>query len=308
MRQILILEDLGISRNLFEEKAKEAGINHQIVWEESQANSEEVEIIVNVKKKIDAALIRQYPNLKMIGVAFTGYDSVDPKASLENGIAVYNVPAYSTDSVAELAVGLAISLLREIPRGNQQIRQNQWDLRPGFDLKGKTVGIMGTGAIGLATARLFKAFGCKLIAWSRTEKEDFKQLGGRYIQDKTDFFAQADIISLHVPSNSHTAGLVGADELKAMKNSAYLINTARGPIIDEDTLYESLKNNEIAGAALDVFTVEPIPENHPFLSLNNTILTPHVAYKTEEALERRAAVTIQNILDFLNGKTDNRVN
>lgn len=308
MSQILILEDLGTPQVVFENKAAATGLNHQIIWEENQAQSDKVEIIVNVKKKIDAALIQQYPHLKMIGVAFTGYDSVDLEVCNKKGIAVYNVPVYSTDSVAELAVGLAISLLREIPRGNHQIRQNQWDLRPGFDLKGKTVGILGTGTIGLATARLFKAFGCQLIAWSRTEKEEFKQLGGRYIKDKIEFFAQADIVSLHVPSNSHTAGTVGAAELKAMKKSAYLINTARGPIIDENALYEILKNEEIAGAALDVFAVEPIPENHPFLSLNNTILTPHVAYKTEEALERRAEVTIQNILDFLNSKTGNKVN
>lgn len=306
-KQLLIIEDLGIPHEVFENTANGLGLDYNIIWDINLAENDAVEILVNVKKKIDESLINRFPNLKMIGVAFTGYDSVDVETCKRKGIAVYNVPAYSTQSVAELAVGLAIALLREIPKADWQIRQNKWELRPGNDLNGKVVGILGTGAIGLATAKIFKAIGCPLIGWSRTEKEEFKNLGGIYFSDLKEFFAAADIISIHIPSNPNTRGLVGEHELRAMKKTAYLINTARGPIVDENTLFGVLKNKEIAGAGLDVFSIEPIPHNHPFLSLDNVILTPHIAYKTEEALERRANVTLQNIRSYLQGVSKNRV-
>lgn len=281
------------------------GLDYDIVREETDPVA--VEVIINVKKRIDAAMIKRFPNLKMIAVAFTGFDSVDLDACRQMGIAVYNVPAYSTHSVAELALGMSIALLREIPRGNQQIRQNQWNMAPGKELYGKTIGILGTGKIGLASANLFKAFGCNLLGWSRTEKEEFKALGGKYVPELEELFAKADIISIHVPYNKDTEGLVGEPELKSMKKTAFLVNTARGAIVDEEALDKVLKHKEIAGAALDVFSIEPIPADHPFLALDNTILTPHIAFKTEEALERRAEVTLQNIADFLNGRTGNRV-
>ncbi|MCO6497054.1 MAG: hypothetical protein J5I50_05265 [Chitinophagaceae bacterium] len=306
-KQLLIIEDLGIPHEVFENTANGLGLDYNIIWDINLAESDTVEILVNVKKKIDESLINRFPNLKMIGVAFTGYDSVDVETCKRKGIAVYNVPAYSTQSVAELAVGLAIALLREIPKADWQIRQNKWELRPGNDLNGKVVGILGTGAIGLATAKIFKAIGCPLIGWSRTEKEELKNLGGIYFSDLKEFFAAADIISIHIPSNPNTRGLVGEHELRAMKKTAYLINTARGPIVDENALFGVLKNKEIAGAGLDVFSIEPIPHNHPFLSLDNVILTPHIAYKTEEALERRANVTLQNIRSYLQGVSKNRV-
>lgn len=305
-KQILIIEDLGIPEAVFNKRVAEMRLDYDSVRDNPDPKA--VEVIISVKKRIDSEMLKRFPNLKMIGVAFTGYDSVDLDACREMGVAVYNVPAYSTHSVAELAVGLTISLLRDIPQGNQQIRHNQWNMPAGNELYGKTVGILGTGKIGLASANLFKAFGCKLLGWSRTEKEEFKALGGEYIWDKQQLFAKADIISVHVPYNAHTAGLVGVPELKSMKKTAFLVNTARGPIVDEDALLNTLKNKEIAGAALDVFSIEPIPADHPFLALDNVILTPHIAFKTEEALERRAEVTLQNIQDFLTGTQGNRVN
>lgn len=307
-KQILILEDLRIPKTNFHDFIEKANLDYHLIWETTKAKPERVEVLINVKQRIDQSLIDQYPNLKMIAVAFTGYDSIDLEYCDKKGIAVYNVPAYSTRSVTELVLGLSISLSRKIPLSDQLIRSGKWDLKPGLELYGKTVGIMGTGKIGINTAKIFKALGCELIAWSRSEKEEFKKLGGKYISDKKDFFKQADLISIHLPFNENTKHIVGESELKSMKKSAFLINTARGPIIDEEALLQILKEKRIAGAGLDVFTEEPISKNNELLKLENVVLTPHIAYKTEEALERRAKVTVENILHYNQNNSENRVN
>jgi len=197
--------------------------------------------------------------------------------------------------------------LREIPKSDKIIRSGKWNLKPGFELFEKTIGILGTGKIGINTAKVFKALGCNLIGFSRTEKQEFKDLGGKYFSDKLDFFAQADLISVHLPANEKTKHTVGKQELKAMKETAFIINTARGAIIDEKALIQSLENKEIAGAGIDVFEKEPIAIENKLLKLDNVVLTPHIAYKTEEALQRRAEVTVKNIIDFLEDKDTNKV-
>ncbi|MGB8212553.1 MAG: NAD(P)-dependent oxidoreductase [Anaerolineales bacterium] len=304
-KQILILEELGVPRATFEEIAAKAGLSFNIVWE-NPTKADSVEVIVTVKTKVGQQLLAKYPNTKVIAVAFTGYDCVDLDICRRKDIAVYNVPAYSTNSVAELAVGLAISLLRELPAANNVVHSGKWNLKPGQELSGKTVGILGTGSIGTLVANYFKTFGCNIVGWSRTEKEQFKLLGN-YISDLQKFFSTPDIISIHLPLNVETKGLVGKEELSAMRSTAYLINTARGPIVDEKALIEALSTNKIAGAALDVFTQEPIDPESRLLHLENVILTPHIAYKTIEALEHRARITINNIINFQNGNKTNRV-
>ena len=266
-----------------------------------------VEVIVTVLMKLDKEYLEQFPNLKMIAVAFTGYDSVDMEYCREHDIAVYNVPKYSTNSVVELSIGLTIAVLRELTQGNKIIRNEGWILNPGTELFGKTIGVMGTGEIGVATAKVFKAFDCNLIGWSRSENDAFKALGGRCISDKLAFFATADIVSIHLPLNQHTAGIIAEKELSAMKKTSVLVNTARGAIINEADLIDALEQKKIAGAGLDVFAQEPIDKNNRLLKLDNVVLTPHVAYKTEEALNRRMEVTVKNISDFLQEKNDNRV-
>lgn len=304
-KQILLLEKLGIPDAEVAKKAKH--LDYELIWDVDKANSEAVEIIITIKKEVGRKIIEKYPNLKMIAVAFTGYDAVDLDACREKDIAVYNVPAYATNSVAELAVGLSISLLREIPKGDQLVKNKKWDLKPGLDLADKTIGIVGTGTIGIATAKLFKAFGCNLIGWSKSVKKEFQDLGGTYVDDIKQLFSEADIISVHLPLTKETRGSIGYDELSAMKNSGFIINTARGPIIHEFDLIQILKEQKIAGAALDVFDTEPIEPDNELIQLKNVILTPHIAYKTKEALQRRAQVTMNNIQDFLEGKETNRV-
>ncbi len=308
VRQILILEELGVSKADFERIAVKAGLPFDLIWkQEVPSDAASVEAIITVKTKIDSQLLSEYPNVKVIAVAFTGYDCVDLEMCEQKGIAVYNVPAYSTNSVAELTVGLALSLLRDIPTANNTVNAGNWRMQPGRELFGKTVGILGTGSIGIMTAHFFKTFGCKIVGWSRTEKDEFKMIGD-YVSDLQEFFSIPDIISVHLPLNDETKGMIGRKELSSMQESAYLINTARGAIVDEKALIKVLSEGEIAGAALDVFEQEPIGSDSPFLRLKNVILTPHIAYKTVEALERRAEITIENIANFIKGDKTNRVN
>ena len=256
-KQILIIDDLLTPKQNFENSAEKANLDYEIVWDEKAATPHKVEVIVTVLKKLGKEYLQQFPNLKMIAVAFTGYDSVDMEYCKEHGIAVYNVPKYSTNSVVELAIGLTIAVLREITYGNKIIRNEKWSFKPGIELFGKTVGIMGTGEIGVATAKLFKAFGCEVIGWSRSENEAFKTLGAKYIADKQEFFAAADIVSVHLPLNKNTKGIIGKKELAAMKKTAVLVNTARGAIVNEAELIVALEQKEIAGAGLDVFEKNP---------------------------------------------------
>ena len=306
-KQILIIDNLLTPKQDFEKSVKKSNLDYEIVWEKKVATPDMVEVIVTVLKKLDKEYLEQFPNLKMIAVAFTGYDSVDMEYCREHDIAVYNVPKYSTNSVVELAIGLTIAVLREITQGNKIIRYEGWNLNPGTELFGKTVGIMGTGEIGVATANVFKALGCNLIGWSRSENDAFKALDGIYISDKQDFFATSDIVSVHLPLNKQTEGIIAEKELSAMKKTSVLVNTARGAIINKADLIDALEQKKIAGAGLDVFAQEPIDKNNRLLKLDNVVLTPHVAYKTEEALNRRMEVTVKNISDFLHKKDSNRV-
>lgn len=306
-KQILIIDDLLTPQENFENSAEKANLNYEIVWDEKAATPHKVEVIVTVLKKLGKEYLQQFSNLKMIAVAFTGYDSVDMEYCKEHGIAIYNVPKYSTNSVVELAIGLTIAVLREITFGNDIIRNKKWSFKPGIELFGKTVGIMGTGEIGVATAKIFKAFGCEVIGWSRSENEAFKTLGAKYIADKQEFFAAADIVSVHLPLNKDTKGIIGKKELAAMKMTAVLVNTARGAIVNEGELIAALEQKEIAGAGLDVFEKEPVDSNNRLLKLDNVVLTPHVAYKTKEALSRRMEVTVKNIADFRDNNKGNRV-
>ena len=306
-KQLLIIDDLLTPQQDFENSAKKANLAYEIIWDEATATPDKVEVIVTVLKKLDKENLQQFSNLKMIAVAFTGYDSVDMEYCKEHGIAIYNVPKYSTNSVVELAIGLTIAVLREITFGNDIIRNKKWSFKPGIELFGKTVGIMGTGEIGVATAKIFKAFGCEVIGWSRSENEAFKTLGAKYIADKQEFFAAADIVSVHLPLNKDTKGIIGKKELAAMKMTAVLVNTARGAIVNEGELIAALEQKEIAGAGLDVFEKEPVDSNNRLLKLDNVVLTPHVAYKTKEALSRRMEVTVKNIADFRDNNKGNRV-
>lgn len=229
-------------------------------------------------------------------------DHVDIDTCREKGIAVSNCAGYSTESVAELAIGMMLSLYRKLEEGKDAAAHGKTGagLR-GIEIKDRTVGIIGTGAIGYRTANLAKAFGAKVIGYNRSHSHD-----DITYTDLNTLLQTSDIVSIHLPLTKDTKHFIDKDKLSLMKKDAILINTARGGIIDNEALAEALKKGEIAGAGIDVFDMEPpLPEDYPLLSAPYTVLTPHVGFDTEEAMERRAAIVADNLKSFVEGKQKN---
>ncbi|MGH2063146.1 2-hydroxyacid dehydrogenase [Aerococcus urinaeequi] len=270
--------------------------------------SKDADIVMIANNPYPAEVIEHLENTKFINVAFTGFDHVDSKASKDNGIAIANASGYATTAVAELALGLTLDLFRAITKGNDDIRNANFPGPfQGREIKGKTVGIVGTGHIGLETAKLFKAFGTDLIGYNRSEKQEAKDLGVELVE-LDELLQSADIVSVHLPLNDETKHLLNKDKLSLMKESAVIINVARGPIIDDSALADLLNEGKIAGAGIDVFDGEPpLPADYPLLSAKNVILTPHVGFLSDEAMELRAQIAFENTKAFIDGKPQNIV-
>jgi D-3-phosphoglycerate dehydrogenase len=243
----------------------------------------------------------------MVAVSFTGYDHVDIEKCRELGIVVSNVPEYSTHSVTELVFGMVIAALRKLKECDKAVRESRGNEGLiGSELYGKTMGVIGTGRIGSRVCELAIAFGMRVLAHSRTEKDSLKEKGVAYVTLE-ELLERSDVVSIHLPLNEKTKGLIGERELSMLKDGAVIVNAARGNIIDLEALTKELEKERIF-ACLDVFEVEPpLPKNHPLLKVKNTILSPHVGYFTREALERRLDITVENIKAFLDGKPKNRV-
>ncbi len=308
MQSLLFLQSLGVQQRTIEELITEAGLQLVPVWEDWRRVEKPADVfgIVTVRAAVDDEILDRFPNVRMIAVAFTGYDFLDLDACRWRGIAICNVPAYSTDSVAELAIALTICLLRDIPDSDRTIRSGGWKVDHwGTELAGKVVGVIGTGAIGLRVAELFAAFRCRLIGWSRTQRKEFTDIGGTYLS-MGQVLSEADVVSIHLQLNRETEGIIGVRELGLMKPGACLINTARARVVDKDALIRALQERRIR-AALDVFDREPVAQDDPLVQAGNTLLTPHIAFKTNEALHRRAEITIRNIRAFMDGRDDNRI-
>lgn len=307
--KIVCVESLGISLERFESIRNEfLELGHDFYYFLDRKEDEntlieridgaDVVIISNIK--LSSKVLKSSPELKMLSIAFTGLDHIDLEYCKENNIKVYNASGYATIGVAELTIGLIIDVYRHITVLDQQTR-NEGTMNNflGRQLRGKTVGIVGTGAIGFETAILLKAMGCDIIAWSRTESQEVKKHNIRYVKLK-DLMKQSDIISLHVPLNEETYHLINKDLLSLCKKDAILINTSRGNVVDMDALSESLQQGLLAGAGIDVFETEPpISQNHPLINSPNCILTPHIAYATKEAFELRIEIVINNIKTWL---------
>ena len=306
---IVCVESLGISRERFESlKAHYSAMGHDFTYYMDRREDEatladrmrEADVAVISNIKLPAAVLAQCPKLRYLSVAFTGLDHIDLAYCREHGIKVQNAAGYSTTAVSELAVGMMLDLLRNIVTLNEKIRQGgSRGTFLGRELRGKTVGIVGTGAIGTATARLLVAFGAKVIAWSRTERPEVKALGVEYMP-LDDLLRQSDIVSLHVPLCDETRGLIGERELSLMKPTAMLVNTARGPVCDIAAVGRALIESRIAGAAFDVFEHEPpLPIDHLLLSTNRCLVTPHVAFATEESFAARADIVFGHVDEWL---------
>ena len=306
---ITCVESLGIPQTRFEELKKHyASMGHGFTYYMDRKEDEatliermhdaDIAVISNIK--LSAAVLSQCTNLKYLSVAFTGLDHIDFAYCKEHNITVQNAAGYSTTAVSELAVGMMLDLLRNIVTLNEAIRQGgSRGTFLGRELRGKTVGIVGTGAIGTATARLLLAFGAKVIAWSRTERPEVKALGVTYMP-LDDLLRQSDIVSLHVPLCDETRGLIGERALSLMKPTALLVNTARGPVCDIAAVGKALVESRIAGAAFDVFEQEPpLPINHLLLSTNRCLVTPHVAFATEESFAARADIVFGHVDQWL---------
>ncbi|MBR3946725.1 MAG: hydroxyacid dehydrogenase [Bacteroidales bacterium] len=310
--KIVQVESLGVSKQELDEAKQEfEKLGHQYIYytdipkgeDELIARMKDADIVNISNIKLTARAIESCPNLKYLNVAFTGVDHVDLECCKRHGIKVSNAAGYSTEAVSELAVGLAVALMRNFAQMDSNTRKlgNRNNFL-GTELSGKTVGIVGTGAIGLATTRIFKAFGCKIIAYSRTQKN----VEGISYTTLDELFAKADIISLHIPANAQTKGLISKDLLAKMKDTAIIINTARGPVMDNAALADLLKAGKIAGAGIDVYETEPpLPENHPLLSAPNTILLPHVGYASKEAMQKRFVIVKSNLHSYLEGRQEN---
>lgn len=313
-----ILQSLEIEKVKFEElsnQLKEKGYQINIVDSIGKSKEElikelkDTEILMVTNMELRKNIIQTLPNLKMISIAFTAFNQIDTEYCKENGIVVCNAAGYSTNSVAELTIGLIISLYRKIKESDNITREG--GTRAGLlgsELFGKTVGIIGTGDIGLRVAEIVKAFDCNILGYSRTEKEEAKELGIKYTS-LNELLEKSDIVTVHTPLNTQTENLLNKENIRLMKSSGLLINTARGQVIESEALYESLKNKKIAGAGLDVFDIEPpLDRGNPLFELDNVLLTPHTAFYTKEALYLRADIAFDNIYKWLDGSPQNVVN
>lgn len=312
---IKLLEPLSVPDLLIEELAqniKDAG--HEFVYYtekttdvgELARRSEDADIVIIGNNPYPKEAFENAKDLKLINVAFTGVDHVDQKAAKDQGIQIANAAGYSNTAVAELVIGLTIDILRKISFGNESIHEGEEVvIYQGNEIKGKTVGIIGTGNIGMETAKLFKAFGANLLGFNNHEKEEAKKLGLKYVT-LNELLEQSDIVSIHLPLNDSTRNILSKEKLALMKESAILINAARGPIIDNDGLAELLNEGKIAGAGIDVFDMEPpIPADYALLNAKNTVLTPHVAFLTDESMVIRAEIAFKNAEKYLEGKPQN---
>jgi phosphoglycerate dehydrogenase-like enzyme len=249
-------------------------------------------------------------NLKMLSVWQTGYDHIDIKAATEKGVIVSNVPDYAFDSVAEMVFALALNLLRKVHIADNRLREGKFDWRDyiGNQVMGKTMGVIGTGSIGGRVIQIAHGFNMNVISVTgHPSEEKARELGVKFV-DLDTLLRDSDIVTLHVPLTPSTEKMIGAKEFAKMKKSAILINTARGKIVDEASLVKALKEKEIRGAGLDVFEKEPLPVDDPLTKLENVVLTPHIAFLSQESLEECTYVCIENVEKFINGNPQNIVN
>lgn len=313
--KISLLEPIGVSREMIDELAAPIiKSGHEFTYydtkttdvEELKKRSAGQDIVMIANNPYPAEVIENSSDLKMLAVAFTGIDHVAVDKCIENNITICNCAGYSNICVSELCIGMAIDVLRFVNDCDAAVRSGKTSAGLcGREIFGKKVGIIGCGEIGFMTAKLFKAFGAEVYAYARHEREEVKEAGIVY-KPLDELLSECDIISLHTPNNKETRGLISAEKIALMKKTAIFINCARGPIVDNKALADALNAGAIAGAAIDVFDCEPpIPSDYPLVNAKNTLLTPHVAFLSEEAMKRRAKIEFDNVYAYLDGKPIN---
>jgi glycerate dehydrogenase len=274
----------------------------------------DADVVFTNKTPVSASTLGQLPRLRYIGVLATGYNIVDTVAAKERGVVVTNIPTYGTASVAQFAIALLLELCHHVGLHGEAVRNGEWSANPDWsfwktpliELSGRTFGVVGFGRIGRQTASIAAALGMRVIAMdaSHTNAPDYPGFAWMSLED---IVREADVLSLHVPLFPETKGMINADRLVQMKRSAFILNTSRGPLVVDQDLADALNNEVIAGAGLDVLSVEPPVASNPLLSAKNCIVTPHIAWATKEARSRLLDIAVANLRAFQAGRVENAV-
>lgn len=276
--------------------------------------SKEADILLTNKTRLTETHFKELPKLKYIGVLATGYNIVDVGAAKDRGILVTNVPTYGTHAVAQFVFAHLLEICHRVKEHSDAVKKGKWNNHEDFcfwdhpliELAGKTMGIIGVGNIGIQTAQIARAFGMQPIGYSPRPKPE--QEAVMPLVDLETLLRTSDVISLHAPLTDETRGLLNKEAFELMKTGVIIINTARGPLIDEEALFEALKSGKVYGAGLDVLAKEPPKEHHPFYDLENCNVTPHIAWAPKEARARLIEIAIDNLRQFINGNPVHVVN
>jgi glycerate dehydrogenase len=282
--------------------------------EEVLQRAEGAEIVLTNKTVLSADVIQRLRSLRYIGVLATGFNIVDVEAASDRGVVVTNVPAYSTQSVAQLVFAHLLNLTHRVGHHAKTVRNGRWLSSEDFcywdtpliELAGLTMGIIGFGRIGKTVAKIALAFGMEVVVYNISRPASMPE--GCEFVGLEDLFRRSDVVSLHCPLTAQSEKIVNEERLSLMKRTAFLINTSRGPLVDEQALAEALNNERIAGAGLDVLSSEPPDKDNPLLQAKNCFITPHIAWATRAARERLLKVVVDNVAAFLVGKPQNVVN
>jgi len=289
---IKILKDAGF----------QVDINPEISYEELKEKVRDYDVlVVRSRTKVTKEIIDAGEKLKVVGRAGAGIDNIDVEAAKEKGVKVLNTPEAPAIAVAELTIGLLLSLARQIPRADSSMKDGRWAKKEfrGWQLNGKTLGVVGLGHIGEKVARLAKAFGMKILITKRTppSPEILKELEAEFVS-LDELLRRSDVISLHVPLTPQTYHMIGEKEIQLMKDGAFIINTSRGAVVDEKALFNALKSGKLGGAALDVYEMEP-PKDYSLMKLPNVVCTPHIGAQTVEAQRAASTLLAQKIVKTL---------
>ena len=274
----------------------------------------EAEVVFVNKVPITKRVLEECPNIKFISVLATGYNVIDIKAAAEKGIVVSNIPSYGTAAVAQFAIALLLEVCHHVAHHSEAVHQGRWAANPDWcfwdypliDLQGKTMGIIGFGRIGQATGRIAKAMGMKVIAYSRSVREDGKDIA-EYV-DLDTLLRTSDVIALHCPLFPETEGIINKANIAKMKDGVIIINNSRGQLVVEQDLADALNSGKVYAAGLDVVSTEPIREDNPLLKAKNCLITPHISWAPKESRQRIMDMSYNNLKAFVEGKPINVVN
>lgn len=273
----------------------------------------DAEIVLTNKTPITKSVMEACPSLKYIGVLATGYNVIDVKAAQEKKIVVTNVPNYSTQSVAQMTFALLLEICQQVGHHNQAVKDGKWEEHvdwtffdyPLVELAGKTMGIIGFGSIGQATAKIAKAMGMDILAYNRSQSEEGKKLANYVPLDE--LLERSDVLSLHIPLVKGTEEMINHESISNMKEGVILLNTSRGGLIDEEAVAEALNSGKIRAAGVDVVSTESIESTNPLLKAKNIFITPHIAWATKESRARLIDIAVDNVKHFIDGKPKNVV-